>query len=155
MWKLQFSHLASIWNTARYLEGRGVEPRRSWCWKILRFKTYVYKVLKRDKVLATTFSYFWNLIFQTYTILIDRILLHMKEKWLNKSMQLLFWLNIRRVGFSYSLLLFTKIQKLKENTIRIKYYELRMEQSDGRTSGDDSNSGADLQLTLFPRFPPP
>ena len=67
-------------------------------------------------------------------------------------MQLLIWLNIRRVGFSYSLLLFTKIQKLKDDTIRIKYYELRVEQSDGRTSGDDSNSGADLQLTLFPRF---
>ena len=70
-------------------------------------------------------------------------------------MQLLIWLNIRRVGFSFNLLLFTKLQKLKENTIRIEYYELRMEQSDGRTSGDDSNSGADLQLTLFPRFPPP
>jgi len=70
-------------------------------------------------------------------------------------MQLLIWLNIRRVGFSYSLLLFTKIQNLKENTIQIKYYELRMEQSDGRTSGDCYNSGADLQLTLFPRFPPP
>ena len=67
-------------------------------------------------------------------------------------MQLLFWLNIRRVGFSYSLLLFAQIQKLKENTIRIKYYELRMEQSDGRSSGDGVNSGADLQLTIFPRF---
>ena len=74
------------------------------------------------------------------------------NQWINKSMQLLIWLNIRRVGFSYNLLLFTKIQKLKENTIRIKYYELRMEQSDGRSSGDGDNSGADLQLTIFPRF---
>ena len=58
-------------------------------------------------------------------------------------------MNIPRVGFSYNLLLFTKMQKLKENTTRIKYYELRMEQSDGRSSGDGVNSGADLQLTIL------
>jgi len=38
-----------------------------------------------------------------------RILLHMKEKWIKATTHIL---NIRRVGFSYSLL-FTKIQKLK------------------------------------------
>ena len=50
----------------------------------------------------------------------------------------------------YNYSLFIIIYK-DTKTIRIKLHELRIKQSDGRSSGDGVNSGADLQLTVFPR----